>query len=95
MMTAATLEPRLPADSQVPVVVLDAGGQAPELLSRHAPVWDPELSDVNTTAQHRLHRAYAQRDPETKQDQKDFNEFAFIGSWNNNYIIFFRTLNFR
>ena len=70
-MTSDWLEPGLPADGQVPVVGPDAGGQAPELLSRHAPVGDPELSDVDTAAQHRLHRAHTQRDPEIKQDQKD------------------------
>ena len=32
------LQPGLPADGQVPVVVPNAGGQAPELLPRHAPV---------------------------------------------------------
>ena len=57
------LQPGLPADGQVPVVVPDAGGQAPELLGRHAPVRDPELPDVQTAGQHRLHCDHTQGDP--------------------------------
>ena len=57
------LQPGLPADGQVPVVVPDAGGQAPELLARHAPVGDPELPDAEAAGQHCLHRDQAQGDP--------------------------------
>ena len=56
------LDPRLPADSEVPVVLLDAGGQLGELLTAHTPVRDPQLPDVDAAGQHPLYCLHAQGD---------------------------------
>ena len=56
------LDSGLPADGEVPVVLLDAGGQLRELLAAHTPVGDPQLPDVDAAGQHPLHCLHAQGD---------------------------------
>ena len=58
------LDSGLPADGEVPVVLLDAGGQLRELLTAHTPVRDPQLPDVDAAGQHSLHCLHAQGDSE-------------------------------
>ena len=58
------LDSGLPADGEVPVVLLDAGGQLGELLTAHTPVRDPQLPDVDAAGQHPLHCLHAQGDSE-------------------------------
>ena len=56
------LDSGLPADGEVPVVLLDAGGELRELLAAHTPVRDPQLPDVDAAGQHPLYCLHAQGD---------------------------------